>query len=381
MSELLFSSSTANLNRFMMKLRKVSYESQFSNERNVVIHAMIESILRYTTEWDENTKITAAYIGAKLISKINSALNTGNETTFESEDDLDDIFSLLFRFSLEMDLTARGEIEFDLNNIKSFALKNKQSFCSSAAGQIDYAMTSLPLGILKGIINSTGFRKIDEFIGLLNDSQKERDAILEANETVAKQHSEEVERKEKEWDSYIIAKQKEVDDIRKSLESYQTAFNFVGLHDGFKQLSEQKIIEKEWALKFVKTLGGLVFLPLVIEIIFTIFSSNKINNFYDAIYLIPVFSITFILIYYFRIALQNLNSINAQLSQIELRKTLCQFIQSYGEYSKKMKSNDSESLSKFENIIFSGIITNGDNIPSTFDGLEHIVKLVSDFKK
>jgi hypothetical protein len=97
--------------------------------------------------------------------------------------------------------------------------------------------------------------------------------------------------------------------------------------------------------------------------------------------LLPVFSITFILIYYFRVALQNHNSIKAQLSQIELRKTLCQFIQSYSDYSTKIKKEDPESLSKFESIIFSSIITNGDNIPSTFDGLEQVVKLISDLKK
>lgn len=381
MRELLFTSSTETLNRFMNKLENMSCEDQFSKERNAVMITIIESILRYTREWDENTKITASYIGDKLVSNMFDAVESGNGTTFASEGDLDNIFSSLFRFSLEMDLTARNEIEFDLNYIYSFTINNKSLFSASAVRQIDYATTSLPLGILKGIVNNTGFKKLDEFIGILNDSQKERDAILEANKIVAEQHTRDVEEKEKEWNSYIIKKQKEVDDIKKSLESYQTAFNFVGLHDGFKQLSDQKNIEKEWALKLVKILGALVFLPLVIEIAFTSFNNIKINNFYDAIYLIPVFSITFILIYYFRIALQNLNSINAQLSQIELRKTLCQFIQSYGEYSKKMKVNDSESLSKFENIIFSGIITNGDNIPSTFDGLEHIVKLVSEFKK
>lgn len=381
MSELLFSSSTTVLSRFLTKLKEASSDNPFSAERNGVMENVIESILRYTKEWDLSTRITASYIGNALISRLVSATEGFNNKSFTSENELDDIFSLLFRFSLEMDLTARLEIEFDLNSMRVFAVSNKKFFSDTAIGQIDYALSSLPISILKGIISSSGFKSLSEFINLINDSKKERDEIITVNSEISEKSRSDAEQKEIEWKKYISDKQQEVNNIKTSLDSYQTAFNFVGLHDGFKQLSEQKKNEKKWSLRLVAVLGLLAFAPLLVEAFIAINTDKKISSLYDAIYLIPVFSITFILIYYFRIALQNLNSINAQLSQIELRKTLCQFIQSYGEYSAKMKREDSESLAKFENIIFSGIITNGDNIPSTFDGLEHIVKLVGDFKK
>ena len=87
---------------------------------------------------------------------------------------------------------------------------------------------------------------------------------------------------------------------------------------------------------------------------------------------IPTASVIAILIYYFRILLHNLNEVKAQLLQIELRKTLCQFIQSYTDYSHKIKEKDSESLSKFENLIFSGLVSSNEKLPSTFDGLEQL---------
>lgn len=62
--------------------------------------------------------------------------------------------------------------------------------------------------------------------------------------------------------------------------------------------------------------------------------------------------------------------------QIELRKTLCQFIQNYSDYSKNIKEKDANSLEKFENLIFSGLVTNEDKLPSTFDGIEQLTKLI-----
>lgn len=86
-------------------------------------------------------------------------------------------------------------------------------------------------------------------------------------------------------------------------------------------------------------------------------------------------------IYYFRVLLFNYKSVKSQLLQIELRKTLCKFIQSYSSYSKTMKAQDSDSLAKFENIIFSGIISDEEKLPSTYDGMDQIGKLIQSIKK
>ena len=66
--------------------------------------------------------------------------------------------------------------------------------------------------------------------------------------------------------------------------------------------------------------------------------------------------------------------------QLELRQTLCQFIQSNVEYAQEIKNLDKEALEKFENLIFSGIVLNSDKIPGTFDGVESLASLVQALK-
>jgi len=95
----------------------------------------------------------------------------------------------------------------------------------------------------------------------------------------------------------------------------------------------------------------------------------------DDIFLMCFRFLVVIFIYYFRVLLFNYKSVKSQLLQIELRKTLCRFIQHYTEYSSQIKEKDSESLGKFENIIFSGIVSNEEKFPST-DGIEQLGKLI-----
>jgi ABC-type sugar transport system permease subunit len=381
MEELLFSASKTTLNTLIAKLRAESNDSQFEMDRNGIMISILGSIMQFTDVWDSNTKVTASYIGNSFISRITDALINPDGKGYLHSDSLDEIFSLLYRFALEMDLSASGDLEFDISRMKSFAMENKKLFNSRAMGQIDFANSSLPLSILKGIVNTPGFGSLNEFMRNIKDSKQERDDLINLYKADSERYKIDAEKKQEEWESYIKNKQSEINNLRVSLESYQNAFNFVGLYDGFKSLSDQKNKEKKWSLVFVVCIGVAVFAPLMWEALNSLSSGRKFSTIYDILYLLPVFSITFILIYYFRVALQNHNSIKAQLSQIELRKTLCQFIQSYSDYSTKIKKEDPESLSKFESIIFSSIITNGDNIPSTFDGLEQVVKLISDLKK
>jgi hypothetical protein len=66
--------------------------------------------------------------------------------------------------------------------------------------------------------------------------------------------------------------------------------------------------------------------------------------------------------------------------QIELRMTLCQFIQNYADTSKELKKNNEEAFEKFESLIFSSIVSSDENIPTTFDGMEQLASLVKLFQ-
>ncbi|ULJ61705.1 hypothetical protein [Wielerella bovis] len=88
----------------------------------------------------------------------------------------------------------------------------------------------------------------------------------------------------------------------------------------------------------------------------------------------------FVLIYFFRVILNQYRAVETQIMQLELRLSLCQFIQAYAEYAKEIKKNDKDALEKFENLIFSSILSNDNNIPSTFDGMEQITQLIKELK-
>ena len=95
---------------------------------------------------------------------------------------------------------------------------------------------------------------------------------------------------------------------------------------------------------------------------------------------LPIFGLEFVLIYFFRVVLTHYNSIQTQIMQIELRQSLCQFIQNYADYAKEIKEKDGASLEKFENLIFSSILSTPDKVPSTFDGLEQLSNLIKNLK-
>lgn len=147
-------------------------------------------------------------------------------------------------------------------------------------------------------------------------------------------------------------------------------------------MGEKKDKETNWLFWSLIAMGTFILIPLLIELgIISYFSFFGISLKTDhLIKLIPIISIDIILIYFFRVILFNYKSAKAQKMQIDLRQTLCQFIQSNAEYSSKIKEKDSAALEKFENLIFSGVLSDPDKLPSTFDGLEQIGSFIKNIK-
>mgnify|MGYP000585826081 CR=1 FL=1 len=130
-------------------------------------------------------------------------------------------------------------------------------------------------------------------------------------------------------------------------------------------------------------MGIVILAPLVFEIIFVAsrIDSDNVLGISHLLIIIPLISIEIILIYFFRVILINHRSVKAQIMQIELRQTLCQFIQNYATYSKEIKTQDAGALEKFESLIFSGLLSDPDKLPSTFDGIEQICNFIKSIKK
>jgi hypothetical protein len=191
-----------------------------------------------------------------------------------------------------------------------------------------------------------------------------------------------IESLKEQWDKEIEEKKSEVNSLKKRLDGFKTAVNFIGIDRGFEDLSRKKEAEANVLFWSLIAIGSIIILPLAYEI-YAIFTGKMVVEFLainHAAIILPIISLEVILVYFFRIILLNHKSAKAQIMQIDLRRALCKFIQEYSNYSIKIKEKDSNALEKFENLIFSGILADPGKLPSTFDGMDQLGNLLKKAK-
>lgn len=335
---------------FMDKFRTLPEPDPFSSKRNDYIRLMISSFLSKPENWDNETPISNSSIGGNLIEEVQS-LDFDKPT-------LDIIFSYCYRFLVEFYLTVPNELDNLYSQIYHFALHEVTSFDRNSQIQIEYALRGLPVCVVKRMVTSQDFEQLKSFASATAAAQKLKS----------------------EWDANLNEREVKLQTLSDELKKHETAFNFVELYEGFSDLGRTKLAEKSSAKLITLLLGLVIPLPLFVEF-FYLLSETAVNGGVNKLTFIPMASLTLLFVYYFRISLANYNSIKAQLIQIELRKSLCRFIQRYADYSKEIKSNNPDALEKFESLIFSNIMPSEDKIPSTFDGVEQIASLLNAIKK
>jgi hypothetical protein len=341
------------LAKFERNIAQLECSTDFDKNRNAVILLIIKSMKANPKEWDSQCQINIKWIGSYFIRKLDS----NDDLTKER---IDDICSMCFRFLLEMYLSIKNDFSLDFEAARDFVIKNSDFFEPSAKSQINYALVNMPISIFKSIANSTAIDSLKEFNSLSSKAEKIKH----------------------EWENDLLERESRVNALRDSLSQYENAFNFVGLYQGFDELSKEKTSERDNILYWLKIISSLLTIPIIIELIVIYSHIENISSIKDGLIVlaIPTLSFAGILIYYFRVLLSSYKAVKSQILQIELRKTLCRFIQNYIEYSQKIKKQDPESLLKFESIIFSGIVTEEGNLPSTYDGVEQIGKLIKSIK-
>lgn len=328
------------------------------------LKTIINSFLNNAKFYDESCQFNIKWIGDNgFISYLFNFIESSNSPTQKIEnieENIKSIFVSAYRFICEADFMAKDGLNLELRQIKTFVEENLDLFNSNLKSQLIFANFIMPVEITKQLIHHPNL----SYIQLFNERY---DSALKLKEN---------------WDDELAKKTIEINALKNKLDEYKTGFNFVGLYKGFNSLSTDKLTQKNWALGFLIGLGVLALVPVITEIYLFLFHTILIkSNTNIVLYsIVPMITLQIILVYFFRVALFNFKSINAQLLQIELRKTLCQFIQSYTSYAKEMKESDKTSLDKFENLIFSGLISNEENLPSTFDGLEQIGKIIQSIK-
>ncbi|UCX05009.1 hypothetical protein [Shewanella glacialimarina] len=339
-------------------LRK-SGAAHIDNEVRAVRLSLARDIINYIYKspegWDERCTFNIKHIGDQFLKWL---------MNFDPQKgvDIDHIYSMSYRFVCEFDFLvgAGQELGMELRSIKTKMQDDIAEMDDDVKSQMIYASYIMPANIAKDFIN-------DANIGVFKNFE---------------QRKVEAEKLKAQWDEEIEQKKITTEALKDKLDEYKIGFNFVGLYKGFSDLAIKKTNESFWLFWSLIFMGIVIVSPLIFEIIFAAreiyggqsFSANHL------IILIPLISVELILIYFFRIILANYRSVKAQIMQLELRQTLCQFIQSYAGYSVEIKKQDSGALEKFENIIFSGILSDPEKLPSTFDGLEQIGNLIKSVK-
>ncbi|RZF81283.1 hypothetical protein EXT43_12660 [Pseudoalteromonas sp. CO109Y] len=286
-------------------------------------------------------------------------------------------YELDFRNSIKTTSSDLLNDEYAVTNLKKRTSDYlaSQTFSSSFNSELTQITYFLSYEIMKHLYNS-------EEISLFSSID---DKVVKVERCInsAIDFNREVDEKISDFDKKLDARQTKVDKLEETLKKQQSRLNFAGLSEGFHHLLIQKSSEAESLYRWLVSMGIIMVIPLIC-IIFgwlpdSILKENTSLNY--LIKIVPFISLEIILIYFFRVILQNYKSVKAQVLQIELRRTLCQFIESYTDYSNDVKGDkETNPLEKFENLIFSGIISDSENLPSTFDGMDQITKLLTSLK-
>ena len=155
------------------------------------------------------------------------------------------------------------------------------------------------------------------------------------------------------------------------IKSQQTNLNFVGLSKAFKQLIDEKTeVKNKIENRLLSFFIALIIVPAIVAAI--IYFVNV--NYYTCV---PATTIELMLLYGFRLLYQQYLFVKSELLQLNLRYSLCAFIESYMEFKKNNKDN---TVDLFEQLIFSNIISDEKKVPATVDGLESIAKIIESIK-
>lgn len=320
------------------------------NEKHKFLLEFIAITLFYIqnnpSSFDERCIMNIASLGSRFIGEIR-----GFDLSEESSERL---FASCYRFILEYQISSPDAISSELLEV----LARVSDFeYGAAASQVRYATQQMLINVVQHYIYHPSLVSLKSLPEVIQRSETERS------------HAE----------KSISDRETRVNALAEKLETYETAFNFVGLYSGFKSLKSTKVSERRWNFLFLLVLGAMLLGPVVVK--FFSFVDAPVKTEPDLFGLAALAGLELLLLYFFRVALQNFRSIKAQLLQIDLRMTLCQFVQSYAEYSRSAPDGSKGLLERFEQVVFSGIVNDESAIPSTFDGLDKLAELVAKIRK
>lgn len=346
-------SNSALLRRFLHELSTLPEQPDYRNTVEHKLGQIIQLMVSNSEKFDEHCSTNIDWIGKNFIDEINDYLRSKSENRPEIAKS---IFTSAFRFLCELQFTQPSEPSIEVRSITNFVHENIEKFEGTHRQQLIYAAFMMPAQIARQLINHPSISDFRKFLDTVDSARKLRE----------------------DWDKDLNRRTSLLEGLASNVKKISSEYNFVGLVKGFQSLRSQKSAELVTAFTTLRALGlAMLAIPLI-QIIFVLLKLSEIDAHKTVlIYSLPtILTLEIILLYFFRVVLGQFKSVKAQLLQIDLRISLCQFIESYAEYVSKLRENDATALDKFESMIFSGLVAVETGIPSTFDGIDQIATLI-----
>ncbi|HGH3391171.1 TPA: hypothetical protein ACJIKU_000973 [Citrobacter freundii] len=319
---------------------------------------------------------------------------------FTEQDFMDDNFLFVSRL-----VEVLYEYYFWTNNV-SYQINNKEidkliqyyEYTNHNVQDLLWVRDNMQYALMRWVLTSERFIEAKDFLANLRDHNE---AVIRSEAARDAERKTKIEQLTKESLSSInnsfntivnsIKKDAEevkqiASDIGKSLDEVRaleervsklrTEYNFVGLSSGFSQIKDKKEEELRNSEVAYKNLFGCMFIcPLILLFLHVVFPEKLPQGYNILQVILPFVTIEMVMLYFFRLSYLEAKSLRAQLLQIDLKLSLCSFIDNYVKYRKEHNTNVKKVLDSFDSVIFSPIQANENNIPSMFDGVEALANL------
>ncbi|WP_392385106.1 hypothetical protein [Marinomonas primoryensis] len=362
------------LKQSIISIKSLAQANRETIEYQDLIVSIINEIISSPSEWD----LYCSYNVGKNQSEFNNVINVliknskNSRTNIISTNDgkvFDSNINQFFEFSLHINSffieyyisVDKADSDDKLEKMNAQMLSFIDDIPERYKNKAQGIIRNTPIEILKSVLANSHIKNIKDVSSLAAESEQTFET----------------------WHEEIKEKEGRVNAIKDSLDEYKNAFNFVGLNEGFHDLLEDKKTEIGRLVWWVRASAFFMIAPVLYELvlIYEMAKTSSEPTGMGLFFALPAISLVVIATYFFRVLLSNYKGVKSQISQLELRMTLCRFIQSYAEYSSELKEKNGSTLEKFEDIVFSNIFANDDTAISAFDGIEQFSKLVDKIKR
>lgn len=170
---------------------------------------------------------------------------------------------------------------------------------------------------------------------------------------------------------------------RESLVKLSSEYNFVGISKAFDTLLKKKRVGWRCSICVVFLLGLLSVAFPVISIFRESFGFlPKLDGWGPPVIasLSAFVAAELLFIYFFRVALKSFLLVDDQVNDLQLRMSLCSFIEGYRDFAVVNNGDRGVDLSKFESLIFGRVPSHDSSLPGALDGVEYVSGIVSSIK-